>query len=209
MAQPAALSGLLAHEVYDAAENCGVCWGESLPTSDVSVLMTKEEVEGVQELAALYEADGILGAAAPDELTLLRFMRARKMDTTAALKQLQSERLWRHNNDVDRLLHKKDPLHEIYTNVRVQTAVGFSTSKQPIPGLTSLADLRAHPRPHLFPPTLLPRCMHHTPDHAPRPPRILQDGHASLLRTIWARPFSISPPAEWVPWCRAAHMLVV
>ena len=45
MAQPAALSGLLAHEVYDAAENCGVCWGESLPTrSRADTAQTQVEI---------------------------------------------------------------------------------------------------------------------------------------------------------------------
>jgi hypothetical protein len=125
-------SCLPAGEIYDAPSNCGACWGAAASELGVSSLMTAGEVAGVAELASMYSADRVAGASEPDGLTLLRFLRARKMDKAAALKQLQSERLWRRNNRIDLLLMKRDPCEAVYTTVTPHANHGFSKTGMPV-----------------------------------------------------------------------------
>lgn len=126
-------SYLPANEIYDAPASCGQCWGPGPPEQDVASLMTPEEVAGIAELAEMYAVDGTCGGAAePDGLTLLRFLRARKMDKAAALKQLISERMWRQRNDVDNLLLKRDPCEAIFSVITPHAHHGFSKAGMPL-----------------------------------------------------------------------------
>ena len=108
-----------------------VLYGAGPPSSPP--VMSAEEIEGIKQLAAEFAKAGLGGAGGePDEVTLLRFLRARKMSVAGANKQLQEERRWRAINRVDELLSKHDPAHEIFALITPHAHHGFAKDGMPL-----------------------------------------------------------------------------
>jgi hypothetical protein len=105
--------------------------------SSGELVLTAEEVAGIKQLASSFAAqqvthEGGVPLAAPSQLTLLRFLRARKHDLAAASKQLWDERRWRAANSIDELLTEQDPAEAIYKAVTPHAHYGFSKEGMPV-----------------------------------------------------------------------------
>ena len=104
--RPPPIGGVIpAGEFYDTAVSMGEVWGIcSSADHRAELLITEDERAGVAELARLYAADGVDGAVEPDATTMVKFLRARKLDPVAAHAQLKEERQWRAVNRLDSIL---------------------------------------------------------------------------------------------------------
>ena len=108
-------------------------WGAGPPKE--GLVLSAEEVEGVIALAAEFGKTQVAvekTGGEPDELTLVWFLRARKMSVSAANKQLQDERRWRAMNSVDELIFKLDPAHAIFESVTPHAHHGYSKEGMPV-----------------------------------------------------------------------------
>eukprot|EP01052_Picozoa_sp_SAG31_P027164 SAG31_NODE_2519_length_5569_cov_4.141316_1_plen_295_part_00 len=123
---------LVSREFFDCAESMGEMWGAGPPTN-LEMLVSDEERDALATLAARYAADGVSGAAPPDRSTLLKFLRARRLDVHAAHEQLKEERLWRVLNSIDTILVKPDRCQPVFSTTTAGHAFhGFSKQGHPV-----------------------------------------------------------------------------